>query len=48
MDSHVGDKQKQGGVAKDKDSIRASILDEAVIVCGFLFFKLMYIYSLNW
>ncbi|KAK6157811.1 hypothetical protein DH2020_012059 [Rehmannia glutinosa] len=33
IDSQAGDKQKQGGVAKDKDSIRASILDEAVIVC---------------
>ncbi|KAL2254379.1 UNVERIFIED_CONTAM: putative helicase MAGATAMA 3 [Sesamum indicum] len=32
VDSQSGDKQKQGGVAKDKDSIRASILDEAVIV----------------
>lgn len=34
MDSQTGDKQKQGGAAKDKDTIRASILDEAVIVCG--------------
>ncbi|XP_057763657.1 LOW QUALITY PROTEIN: probable helicase MAGATAMA 3 [Salvia miltiorrhiza] len=32
VDTQVGDKQKQGGTAKDKDSIRASILDEAVIV----------------
>lgn len=37
MDSQGGDKQKQGGVAKDKDSIRAAILDEAVIVGHFLF-----------
>lgn len=33
MDTQVGDKQKQGDTAKDKDSMRASILDEAVIVC---------------
>lgn len=33
MDSQIGDRQKQGGPVKDKDSIRASILDEAVIVC---------------
>lgn len=33
MDSQGSDKQKQGGAPKDKDSIRASILDEAVIVC---------------
>lgn len=32
MDSQSGDKQKQGGTLKDKDNIRASILDEAVIV----------------
>ncbi|XP_042040574.1 probable helicase MAGATAMA 3 isoform X3 [Salvia splendens] len=33
MDSQVGDKQKQqGGISKDKDSMRASILDDAVIV----------------
>ncbi|KAI3447169.1 hypothetical protein Pfo_003834 [Paulownia fortunei] len=39
MDSQAGDKQKQGGVAKDKDSIRASILDEAVIVFSTLSFS---------
>lgn len=33
MDSQTGDRQKQGGPLKDKDSIRGSILDEAVIVC---------------
>ncbi|KAG8368732.1 hypothetical protein BUALT_Bualt15G0076600 [Buddleja alternifolia] len=38
-DSQAGDKQKQGGVAKDKDSIRASILDEAVIVFSTLSFS---------
>ncbi|KAL8528057.1 hypothetical protein ACS0TY_005756 [Phlomoides rotata] len=37
--SQVGDKQKQGGQAKDKDSIRASILDEAVIVFSTLSFS---------
>ncbi|KAL0335170.1 UNVERIFIED_CONTAM: putative helicase MAGATAMA 3 [Sesamum radiatum] len=39
VDSQSGDKQKQGGVAKDKDSIRASILDEAVIVFSTLSFS---------
>ncbi|KAK6119170.1 hypothetical protein DH2020_047102 [Rehmannia glutinosa] len=39
IDSQAGDKQKQGGVAKDKDSIRASILDEAVIVFSTLSFS---------
>lgn len=39
MDSQTGDKQKQGGAAKDKDSIRASILDEAVIVFSTLSFS---------
>lgn len=39
MDSQAGDKQKQGGVAKDKDSIRAAILDEAVIVFSTLSFS---------
>ncbi|KAH6772481.1 P-loop containing nucleoside triphosphate hydrolases superfamily protein [Perilla frutescens var. hirtella] len=39
MDTQVGDKQKQGGAAKDKDSIRASILDEAVIVFSTLSFS---------
>ncbi|PIN13525.1 tRNA-splicing endonuclease positive effector (SEN1) [Handroanthus impetiginosus] len=39
MDSQAGDKQKQGGVTKDKDSIRASILDEAVIVFSTLSFS---------
>ncbi|KAK4476866.1 hypothetical protein RD792_016030 [Penstemon davidsonii] len=38
-DSQAGDKQKQGGVAKDKDNIRASILDEAVIVFSTLSFS---------
>lgn len=31
----TSDKQKQGGTGKDKDSIRASVLEEAVIVCIF-------------
>ncbi|KAL6538037.1 putative helicase MAGATAMA 3 [Orobanche gracilis] len=32
-DTHVGDKQRQGGMGhEEKDNIRASILDEAVIV----------------
>ena len=35
VDFQSGDKQKQGGATKDKDGIRASILDEAVIVCNF-------------
>ncbi|XP_047938068.1 probable helicase MAGATAMA 3 isoform X1 [Salvia hispanica] len=40
MDSQVGDKQKQqGGISKDKDSMRASILDEAVIVFSTLSFS---------
>ncbi|KAL0384527.1 UNVERIFIED_CONTAM: putative helicase MAGATAMA 3 [Sesamum radiatum] len=39
VDCQSGDKQKQGGVAKDKDSIRASILDEAVIVFSTLSFS---------
>ncbi|XP_051146764.1 probable helicase MAGATAMA 3 isoform X2 [Andrographis paniculata] len=39
VDSQVGDKQKQGNVAKDKDSIRASILNEAVIVFSTLSFS---------
>ncbi|KAJ8572563.1 hypothetical protein K7X08_009074 [Anisodus acutangulus] len=34
MDSQTGNR-RQGGPVKDKDSIRASILDEAVIVCHF-------------
>ncbi|KAL3814454.1 hypothetical protein ACJIZ3_015722 [Penstemon smallii] len=38
-DSQAGDKQNQGGVAKDKDNIRASILDEAVIVFSTLSFS---------
>lgn len=29
-----GDKQKQGGAGRDRDSIRASVLDEAAIVCS--------------
>ncbi|XP_049415027.1 probable helicase MAGATAMA 3 [Solanum stenotomum] len=39
MDSQIGDRQKQGGPVKDKDSIRASILDEAVIVFSTLSFS---------
>ncbi|KAM3291143.1 putative helicase MAGATAMA 3 [Capsicum chacoense] len=39
MDSQAGDRQKQGGPVKDKDSIRASILDEAVIVFSTLSFS---------
>ncbi|KAK4339969.1 hypothetical protein RND71_041431 [Anisodus tanguticus] len=39
MDSQTGDRQKQGGPVKDKDSIRASILDEAVIVFSTLSFS---------
>ncbi|TMW99555.1 hypothetical protein EJD97_002376 [Solanum chilense] len=39
MDSQIGDRQKQGGTVKDKDSIRASILDEAVIVFSTLSFS---------
>ncbi|XP_027774107.1 probable helicase MAGATAMA 3 isoform X2 [Solanum pennellii] len=39
MDSQIGDRQKQGGPGKDKDSIRASILDEAVIVFSTLSFS---------
>ncbi|KAI5661475.1 hypothetical protein M9H77_20798 [Catharanthus roseus] len=39
MDSQGSDKQKQGGAPKDKDSIRASILDEAVIVFSTLSFS---------
>lgn len=39
MGAQVGDKQKQGGVAKDRDSVRASILDEAVIVFSTLSFS---------
>ncbi|KAL2454450.1 putative helicase MAGATAMA 3 [Abeliophyllum distichum] len=39
MDSQTGDKQKQGGTAKDKDNIRASIMDESVIVFSTLSFS---------
>lgn len=39
MDSQGGEKQKQGGALKDKDNIRASILDEAVIVFSTLSFS---------
>lgn len=35
MNSQAGDRQNQGGPVKDKDNIRASILDEAIIVCLF-------------
>lgn len=35
MDFQASDKHKQEGMLKDKDSIRASILDEAVIVYFF-------------
>ena len=34
LEGHLSsDKQKQGTAGNDRDSIRASILDEAVIVC---------------
>lgn len=33
LEGHL-DRQKQGGAGSDRDSIRASILDEAVIVCS--------------
>ncbi|XP_071931172.1 probable helicase MAGATAMA 3 isoform X1 [Coffea arabica] len=39
VDFQSGDKQKQGGATKDKDGIRASILDEAVIVFSTLSFS---------
>ncbi|CAK9160445.1 unnamed protein product [Ilex paraguariensis] len=39
MDFQTGDKQKQGGAGRDKDSIRASILDEAAIVFSTLSFS---------
>ncbi|XP_073285730.1 probable helicase MAGATAMA 3 [Primulina huaijiensis] len=39
MDFQASDKHKQGGMLKDKDSIRASILDEAVIVFSTLSFS---------
>lgn len=29
------DKQKQGGAGRDRDTIRAAIMDEAAIVCNF-------------
>lgn len=34
MDFQSGDKQKQGGAGRDRDIIRASVLDEAAIVCN--------------
>ncbi|CAA0826618.1 Probable helicase MAGATAMA 3 [Striga hermonthica] len=39
VDSHTGDKQRQGGASNDRDSIRTSILDEAVIVFSTLSFS---------
>ncbi|XP_073133185.1 probable helicase MAGATAMA 3 [Henckelia pumila] len=39
MDIQASDKHKQGGMLKDKDSIRASILEEAVIVFSTLSFS---------
>ncbi|KAG9148748.1 hypothetical protein Leryth_013426 [Lithospermum erythrorhizon] len=47
MNTQSGDKQKQGSSAKDKDSIRASILDEAVIVFSTLSFSGSEISKLN-
>ena len=35
QDSMSADKDKHGAPQRDKDSIRAAILDEAVIVCNF-------------
>ena len=35
MDFQTADKQKQGGGARDRDTIRASIMDESAIVCVF-------------
>ncbi|XP_009615515.1 probable helicase MAGATAMA 3 [Nicotiana tomentosiformis] len=45
MDSQTGDRQKQGGPLKDKDSIRGSILDEAVIVFSTLSFSASPVFS---
>lgn len=35
QESMNADKEKHGAPGRDKDSIRAAILDEAVIVCNF-------------
>ncbi|KAK2992800.1 hypothetical protein RJ640_009097 [Escallonia rubra] len=39
MDFQTGDKQKQGAAGRDRDSVRASIMDEAVIVFSTLSFS---------
>lgn len=39
MDTQGGDRQKQGGAPKDRDSIRSSILEESVIVFSTLSFS---------
>ena len=35
VDFQTSDKQKHRGAGRERDSIRASILDEAAIVCSF-------------
>lgn len=37
MDFQTADKQKHGGAVRDRDTIRASIMDESAIVCIFSF-----------
>ena len=35
MDFQTSDKQKHGGTGRERDIIRASILDQSAIVCNF-------------